>query len=92
MLEVGAAVRVYSDLNEQIDFVIFVGKDEDIEEAKGIIEITSAKVSNANKVILADFFIVSSLYYYVTTLIIAHNYNIVNNMIKRGCHITQVML
>ena len=38
MIEVGAAVRVYSDLNEQIDFVIFVGKDEDIEEPKRIIE------------------------------------------------------
>ena len=38
MIEVGTAIRVYSDLNEQIDFVIFLGNDDNLVDAKSIIE------------------------------------------------------
>lgn len=33
MIEVGRAIRVYSDLNEQIDFLIFI-EESDLEVAE----------------------------------------------------------
>lgn len=37
MIEVGRAIRVYSDLNEQIDFLIFI-EESDLEVAENVIE------------------------------------------------------
>uniref|UniRef100_UPI0040564B61 hypothetical protein n=1 Tax=Acetatifactor sp. TaxID=1872090 RepID=UPI0040564B61 len=36
-IQIGTAIRVYSDLNNQIDFIVLIGNKEDSERAQRII-------------------------------------------------------